>query len=327
MSQQLWATYSVRDHRKPRSLAADIMLFDRLVFPVPEFGRVEGDPTEVGPVEWDKNVAEWKRWEEADWDPAGQARVLGWLAPVIRKLPWNSEGPRYQTYREESARLAAQHLPDYAFHATRTVLTRDLPAYVTGVAAVGPAYRSVREIERDLKVKSASARLPGSALASVLAWEFFAPDPDDTSVSDEKLLRDTVAFVTGDGEFRKRRTAFNDWQQGFLQKGESGGQSVTDLESIRRAVEEMSALLADARQAANRLTVRGITRYAFRLAPPALALIAIALGLPPIASAAGSAFLAVGGIAVDVKLFKNAEQGCPPPTAFVQDAQRHFGWK
>ena len=42
MSHELWATYSVKDHCTPRALAADIMLFDRLVFPVPQTPRIEG---------------------------------------------------------------------------------------------------------------------------------------------------------------------------------------------------------------------------------------------------------------------------------------------
>jgi hypothetical protein len=326
MSHELWATYSVKDHCTPRALAADIMLFDRLVFPVPQTPRIEGHEHEPGPVLWEKNPAEWERWAGEHWDPEGQGRVLGWIEPVVRKLAWSSEAAIYGEYQAEAAKLAAQKLPDYAFYATRTTLTRDLPAYVTGVAAVGPAYRSITEIERDLRIRSAGSQLPGGAVASVLAWEFFAPDPDDPKISDEKLLRETVAFVTGDAEFRKSRAAFNDWQQGFVREGANGGEPVTDLESVKRAVERMSDLLADARRAAEQLTVRKIARYAFRLAPPAINLIGYALGWPPVASIAGGAFLAVGGVTVDEKLFKAAEAGQPAPTAFVQDSQRHFGW-
>jgi len=50
MSQELWATYSVKDHRTPRALAADIILFDRLVFPAPEIARPQGPEHEPGPV-------------------------------------------------------------------------------------------------------------------------------------------------------------------------------------------------------------------------------------------------------------------------------------
>jgi hypothetical protein len=115
--------------------------------------------------------------------------------PVVRRLPWSSEGALHERYRAEAARLAARELPDYAFQATRTVLTRDLPAYVTGVTAVGPAYRSVEEIRRDLNIRSAGEGLPGGTLAAVLAWEFFAPDPDDQRLTDELLLKETLGFA------------------------------------------------------------------------------------------------------------------------------------
>ena len=176
-------------------------------------------------------------------------------------------------------------------------------------------------------IRPAGPRLPGGVVASVLAWEFFAPDPDDPDISEEKLLRIWPSSSPGTPISGMRRAAFNDWQQGFVRKGESGEEPVTDLESVRRAVQRMSDLLADARQAAERLTVRKATRHAFRLAPPALTLIGLALRWPPVAAAGGGAFLAVAGVTVDEKLFKGAEATQPAPTAFVQDAQRHFGWR
>ncbi len=93
MSHELWATYSVNDHLTPRRLAADIMLFDRLVFPVPETAKIPGRPDQPGPVEWTIDPAEWKRWEEAkpSWKPAAQQELLKLLAPVVRKVPW---GPK-----------------------------------------------------------------------------------------------------------------------------------------------------------------------------------------------------------------------------------------
>jgi hypothetical protein len=327
MNHELWATYSVKDHGTPRAFATDLMLFDRLVFPVPEKAEVEGYPIGPGPVKRERNEAEWKRWEEKHWDPAGQARVLELLAPVVRRLPWSSEGPLHERYREEAARLAAADLPDYAFEATRTVLTRDLPAFVTGVAAVGPAYRSVEEIRRDLNIRRADEGLAGGTVASVLAWEFFAPDPDDMRLTDEQLLKETLEFVSENAEFKRRRTAFIEWQQRFLRPGADGRPPATDAESVRRAVEEMSDLLADANKAANRLTLRKVARYAFRIAPYFLSGVAIAHGVPPIWPVVGGGFLGLGSIAVEEKLFKSAEEAKYPPTAFVYDAQRHFGWR
>src|SRR5215813_11010710 len=123
MSHELWATYSVKDHFEPRTLAADIMLFDRLVFPVPEIGEFpenSGSPADPGPVGWKRNQEEWPRWEKEGWDPAGQKRLLDLLEPVSRKVSGDSKGQKHDQYRAEAAKLAKQELPDYAFHATRS---------------------------------------------------------------------------------------------------------------------------------------------------------------------------------------------------------------
>ena len=325
MSHELWATYSVNDHLTPRRLAADIMLFDRLVFPVPETAEIPGRPDQPGPVEWTIDPAEWKRWQEAkpSWNPAAQQELLKLLAPVVRKVPW---GPKDAEYRKEAANRAATALPDYAFQATRSILTRDLPAYVTGVAAVGPSYGSLDEIERDLRIETPDgrARLPGGALGTVLAWEFLGPDlgEGNAKMTDAELLKETCDFVTGDKGFRDRRRAFLDWQQGFLKE------ELTDRESIERAAKQMKDLLADANNATAKLAVRKSARYVFRVAPPAVGLAAAVAGLPGgVVLAAGVLFLALGGVVIEEFLFKAAEQGRPPPTAFVHDARRRYPWK
>jgi hypothetical protein len=64
MGHELWATYSVRDHCTPRALATDIMLFDRLVFPVPETAGIKGNPVKRGRVMRERNPAEWERWQK-----------------------------------------------------------------------------------------------------------------------------------------------------------------------------------------------------------------------------------------------------------------------
>ena len=48
------------------AIAADVMLFDRLVFPVPEEGIFPSPDAGYDPglpVEWIRNGPEWARWE------------------------------------------------------------------------------------------------------------------------------------------------------------------------------------------------------------------------------------------------------------------------
>jgi hypothetical protein len=323
MSQQVWSTYAVNDHLHPRALATDIMLFDRLVFPVPQVADLryqEADPTQPGPVVWSRNSVEWDRWNAQDWKPDDQESLLKLIEPVVRKVPWDD--PHQQAWRKEIAQTAENNLPGYAFVATRTVLTRDLPAYITGVEAMGPAYRSVAQLEQELglgKVGNQN-KLPASALSAVLGWEFIVPDDD--RMSNEELLRETVAFVTGDEKFRLHRANFWNWQRTYLKNG------VTDRESIDAAVSDMHQLLEEQKSAASKMPMKNTVRYGFRVAPTTLAFAGLFFG--PAAAAAGvaaGAFLSFAEIAAEKWFLKKPEENAPSPAAFVYDAQKRFGWK
>ena len=73
--------------------------------------------------------------------------------------------------------------------------------------------------------------------------------------------------------------------------------------------------------------MRKTVRYAFRLAPPTLALAGLPFGpAGVIAGAVGGAFLSYAEIAAEEWLLREPESNAPSPAAFVHDIQRHFGW-
>jgi hypothetical protein len=300
-----------------------VMMFDRLVFPVPEVGSFPaGEVYETStPMEWTRNEPEWKRWEGCGWKPEEQQEWLEILAPVLRKAPWSGEGDVAERYKAAAAEAASRHLPEYAFAATRTVLTQGLPAFVAGVASFGPRYRSFNEFGHEARPdrQSESAKIPGRALTDVIAAEFLVPCPDPR-LTTRKLLRETVAFVAGDPDFRDKRSAFHAWQAKFLADG------VTDEASVKHAVQEMADRLSDLRKASKRLTVRKVVKNVFRLAPAALGLAAVTLHVD-LAVAIAGAFISLGEVAVDERLFKSAEVNAPPHVAFVFDARRRLGWR
>jgi len=321
MSREVWSTYSVNDHLYPQNFPADVMLFDRLVFPVPEDGEFPHfdagyDPTL--PLEWIRIDAEWRRWEVEGWSPAEQQEWLEILGPLARRVPWKDEGEVGERYVAASE-TASKHLAGWEFDATRTALTQGLPAYVTGVASFGQRYRTFEDFRAEcLPEKRKNTVMPGRALIDVLAAEFLVPSPDPR-LHTRTLLRETVAFVSGDQEFRDKRTAFHDWQDRFLKDG------VTDESSIARAREEMADRLSELRKASERLKVRKRVRNVFRLAPAALGLAAAELG-GGLGFAVAGAFLSIGSFVVDERLFKSAEASAPPHVAFIFDARRHLGW-
>jgi hypothetical protein len=302
-----------------------MMLFDRLVFPVPD--SPQGALESPGRTEWVKDPVEWARWKEAGWKPRRQARVLEILDPVVRRLPWDRG--RRDEWKAESATLATQEMYDYSFVATRNVLTRDLPHHVRGVAAMGPAYRSYRDFRREFPAlvgdprtrgTRAAPRLPAGVLTAVLGWAFLTPVDDDVPVED--LLRETVAFVTGSSDFKRRRAAFNEWQQKFVRDG------FTDGEAIAAAVEDMADLLEDLRKAAKKHPVRTVVQYCFRLAPALLSAGAAAVHFPSeMAVALGEGFVSVGELALEGWFARETAKPWLAPAAFVHDARRHFGWR
>jgi hypothetical protein len=70
---QRWGTFSVRAHRDPGELAVDILLYDRIVLPVP------GDQSEFD------------RWARAGWDPEGIAVRTVQAGGLIHTVPWTAE--------------------------------------------------------------------------------------------------------------------------------------------------------------------------------------------------------------------------------------------
>jgi hypothetical protein len=70
---QRWAAFSVRAHRDLASLAADILLYDRIILPVPE------------------NDPEYDRWEREQWNPADIAPRIVQSAGRIIPVPWTAQ--------------------------------------------------------------------------------------------------------------------------------------------------------------------------------------------------------------------------------------------
>ncbi len=70
---QRWAAFSVRAHRDLRALATDVLLYDRLILPVPE------------------DEPEYERWIKQDWEPDLIARRSVQAAGHIIAVPWTAQ--------------------------------------------------------------------------------------------------------------------------------------------------------------------------------------------------------------------------------------------
>jgi hypothetical protein len=130
VSRQLWGCYAVNDHLQENAFVADVLLFERLVIPVPP----HDDPEALRP---------WKEY----WQPDEQQKLLDILGGIAYQVPWSSvlrdqfqEEWRNQYQEEWSASLATAqvdtladderrfpgHVSPEAATLSKTLLSRDL---------------------------------------------------------------------------------------------------------------------------------------------------------------------------------------------------------
>jgi hypothetical protein len=272
----LWATFSVVDHLRSRPFIADVLLYDRLIVPVPD-----------GPGEAD-------RWREHNRDPDLQNRLLDIVGDLGVRIPWSLArhdlwAQRYQQINSEvvdegairdgftqavgfdgnnvvAARRAkspavqlrrAEDPDDPALMVTRLVLAEEfgsrkdrlLLAHVPTVDEVEAvaAYGSYSDFRRQ-RGDVVGGDVPGAQPVFTFEWSFFVPSSSQRS--DEDLLREAVDLAHAD-EVVSWRAALQRWRRDTLLRGLSDP----------AALEEMEGLIADYRRAARRRKIHIRSRW------------------------------------------------------------------
>ena len=312
MGREVWGAYSVRDHLEPHPWAADVLLYDRLLIPVP--------PSQDEP----NGPAEWRRWTTAGWKPERQSQLLEILGDTAQAVTWDEfrqqqwsdlHAAALSTFASDVA--AGAHHPSAAspYGATAAVLqASDLPSRVTAVNAVA-TYRSLAALTEavDMREVGPTTSLPAGQAVVVIGREFLMPDPAQFT-GDDDLLRAAVG-LSADPDYHRRRTAYWRWQREFLNDG-----LYIDPESIAAAVEEMQDLVADEHRALRNRRIRLITMFATCVSAAAAAL--LAAPLVPLSMAA--AFLSVGQFVAGEALAPRSDRSSP--AGLLIDAQKSLGW-
>ncbi|MEU7003211.1 hypothetical protein [Nonomuraea sp. NPDC046570] len=186
MGAQLWGTYAVNDHCQPGVLARGVLLFDRLVLPVPETSE------------------ERARWRHPDqsWDPDGLDRALAVLgtqqakpnnggASLAWKVPWTKEKWILERSRTETVRIMTSA---DAFDSTRDILSwqDNLPRAIEAVAA----FPSARACKQELQPAAQPPHDQSAAEALIaLARPLLVPKDGDLRLAAELAREGASMFV------------------------------------------------------------------------------------------------------------------------------------
>lgn len=290
MASNVWGTFAVNDHCRPNAFASEILLFDRLVIPVPE-----------GAAEIERWRAPNKRSPEATWDPDRQERLLRILgtqknkgddgAELAFEIPWTEARWQLEKSREE---LAVWLTLD-AFHTTRMVAAGDatLPKVIEAVAA----FPSEAQWREEL-APSVEPPPPTTAARALIrfARPHLAPPPERDSDQEFTNLRHAIELAR-DPEFQSKRDAYYAWVRAFVSKLQKGPMEevLLDGPSVALMEEELTTLVAEERALVER-------RSKLRLWTPVeytlMTVGAVAAGAAPFAAASLAIGLAVGGSAL-----------------------------
>lgn len=191
-----WGAFSVIDHKDAAALAADVLLYDRLLLPVPP----------------DEN--ERKRWRDNDWDPDLQDQRLKILGDLARPMEWNDN--RQQTFRKEMDRLRAEGKKVNGYLQTAIMLTKEIQT-VNVVAA----YHSGEAFQGDFPVEADAGKR--AWLGYLLGLRFAVP-----SGTPEEALTKAV-HVARIPEFQEHRLEMYKWQEEMIEKNVPLEDAVKDM--------------------------------------------------------------------------------------------------
>lgn len=307
-----WGTFSVRDHMTAAPFVSDVLLYDRLIIPVPDSGDHSAEEAAI-----------WRRWQ-----PEKLNDCLNILKVKTEKtdglaltVPWDSaKRERFTNRMSTAAALATQQrAPEQEYYTDPFEMTRQLikneflPALPPGVSKAWAvaAYGSARAFSADTPAADPETRR--RRLAMVLTHRFLTPAGSDPK---HELLKRAVDLAATD-DFRRKRARFYEWQEEIFENDISDEGAIVELEN--RLVEYGNAV--------ENAFSNVITKFVFTAIPIALTMTgAFLAGTIPALSIG-----AVGGLIQLARFYKfdrrpSIEHGDFDAAAMIYDARREVSF-
>jgi hypothetical protein len=218
-----WGTFAVRDHISAAPFVTDVLIYDRLIIPVPD----PADPHAHSD------------WNLRGWEPEGLQECLNILKVktekadgLALKVPWDkSKQERFKNRMSAASALATQKRnAEQGYYMDPFQMTRELlkdefrPALPAGVSKAWTvaAYASSEAFRLDLAGPDPARR---ARLALKLSHHFLAPKGADPR---HEMLKRAVGLATTD-DFRRKRERFYQWQEEIIQEEISDDKAIEEL--------------------------------------------------------------------------------------------------
>jgi hypothetical protein len=258
---QRWAAFSVRAHRDLGSLAADILLYDRIILPVPE------------------DEPEYERWIRANWNPADIAPRVVQAAGRIIPVPWTAQLRAEWKNRWDALRALGGEV---GYGLTGVVYASYPPAWAEIVASVPsdqlpprkPAvlagFQSAEEARAELGLVPASGaresagkpgdNIPGARPVDLVVALQVRRMVHEPAVKDPEEAFLTAVSLAENSRFQHARRNLFDWEDKLFVDGWEPEEAEKELLGLEE--EYRDAVRATARQTRMRLAATLIPKAA-----------------------------------------------------------------
>ncbi len=310
MSFERWGAFSVIDHKNARSLAVDVLLYDRLILPFPP--------------EWDR-----ERWIENGWDPDGLANRLTELGDIAIEAAWDQD--RQKAWREMFDQASAEARNDEMAYMVSALLLTD-PQFRPKLDGIEPlnvvaAYQSETDVE--IMHPGMKEDIQQSKFNFLIAQQIEVPDDEDPEDSLKRSIE-----ITNSPKFRQARHNLHEWQDLVTNRG-------TNPEA---AIKELSKLVAEYNAQIAKNAKKRRVEAAFLFGTLAAGALALTSGMSPalfsglgIGALAGSNVAQVGSFATGgiLQISQFALKGASPaeseqrtlPAAMFHQIEKNLGWR
>lgn len=266
---EIWGTYSVRDHLRPRPFVTDVFLYDRLMIPRPPNPKEEADDEGLAA---DNRGKEYTRWRK-DWDPDRQVELLDILREedLVVELPWSTSVQKQwaNLYKGDVDEDVAARIGDERSQMLRATLDEidctkmqsadDAPYVATaGLIATYLSGAVQNDVARKLV---ALTKTPGTEIQPVIAYASYvdfvtqqllredateneaeAPGgygmlgwqidvPEDPDKEDVDMLRAAVKLASR-ADLREQRQVFHAQLRQLAEGGVDPGEAATKMEKL-----------------------------------------------------------------------------------------------
>lgn len=218
MSRERWGTFSVIDHRNTVALVPEVLLYDRLVIPVP-----------YDPPFYDDRL----RWELNGWDPDGLEKRLEQLGDLALRKTWSPE--RQQMFRSrmeelEQTKYEANDMAALQYGITRFILANEQPKLPSGILppVIVAAYQSEEDFKTDFILEAAPKEREQAHLGLLLGQRLAMP-LDETN-PDKALLK--AISLARDSDFKDKRRNLYEWQERVIRDGYKPEQAMQEIEQL-----------------------------------------------------------------------------------------------